>query len=161
MIRRPPTYTHTDTLFPYTTLFRSQRHDQIREINAVPPLPRFPVQRAARPHIIADVRDRDDRLVTALIGRIVVRRGPDRIVMVPRIDRIDGDDGQMPQILPLVLMQGQAGSGHRLFLDPLGKDMGNAMFVDGDQAEAAGREGIAQYVRDPRSSEGTTLHSST
>src|SRR3546814_3399547 len=28
MIRRPPISTRTDTLFPYTTLFRSQRHRQ-------------------------------------------------------------------------------------------------------------------------------------
>src|SRR3546814_3840520 len=27
MIRRPPRSTRTDTLFPYTTLFRSQLHD--------------------------------------------------------------------------------------------------------------------------------------
>src|SRR3546814_13584817 len=26
MIRRPPRYTRTDTLFPYTTLFRSHKH---------------------------------------------------------------------------------------------------------------------------------------
>src|SRR3546814_8156635 len=29
MIRRPPRSTRTDTLFPYTTLFRSIRHDWI------------------------------------------------------------------------------------------------------------------------------------
>src|SRR3546814_14826295 len=28
MIRRPPRSTRTDTLFPYTTLFRSTRHDR-------------------------------------------------------------------------------------------------------------------------------------
>src|SRR3546814_8612043 len=28
MIRRPPRSTHTDTPFPYTTLFRSRRQDQ-------------------------------------------------------------------------------------------------------------------------------------
>src|SRR3546814_2149658 len=28
MIRRPPRSTRTDTLFPYTTLFRSRRHDR-------------------------------------------------------------------------------------------------------------------------------------
>src|SRR3546814_14908911 len=28
MIRRPPRSTRTDTLFPYTTLFRSQRKDR-------------------------------------------------------------------------------------------------------------------------------------
>src|SRR3546814_20797932 len=27
MIRRPPRYTRTDTLFPYTTLFRSAQYD--------------------------------------------------------------------------------------------------------------------------------------
>src|SRR3546814_13238277 len=30
MIRRPPRSTRTDTLFPYTTLFRSQEHPRIR-----------------------------------------------------------------------------------------------------------------------------------
>src|SRR3546814_20201848 len=30
MIRRPPRSTRTDTLFPYTTLFRSQRQDRGR-----------------------------------------------------------------------------------------------------------------------------------
>src|SRR3546814_10835247 len=29
MIRRPPRATRTDTLFPYTTLFRSQRHARL------------------------------------------------------------------------------------------------------------------------------------
>src|SRR3546814_6578706 len=29
MIRRPPRSTRTDTLFPYTTLFRSALHDQL------------------------------------------------------------------------------------------------------------------------------------
>src|SRR3546814_12265852 len=30
MIRRPPRSTRTDTLFPYTTLFRSRPHDLLR-----------------------------------------------------------------------------------------------------------------------------------
>src|SRR3546814_20986295 len=38
MIRRPPRSTRTDTLFPYTTLFRSLSHDSI--------LPQDPVARA-------------------------------------------------------------------------------------------------------------------
>src|SRR3546814_20797885 len=29
MIRRPPRSTRTDTLFPYTTLFRSRHHDRL------------------------------------------------------------------------------------------------------------------------------------
>src|SRR3546814_7146459 len=31
MIRRPPRTTRTDTLFPYTTLFRSQRHVEAKD----------------------------------------------------------------------------------------------------------------------------------
>src|SRR3546814_21093678 len=31
MIRRPPRSTRTDTLFPYTTLFRSARHSHVNE----------------------------------------------------------------------------------------------------------------------------------
>src|SRR3546814_11186167 len=32
MIRRPPRSTRTDTLFPYTTLFRSRRHQPHRDL---------------------------------------------------------------------------------------------------------------------------------
>src|SRR3546814_15642688 len=32
MIRRPPRSTRTDTLFPYTTLFRSKRHAAVVEV---------------------------------------------------------------------------------------------------------------------------------
>src|SRR3546814_10382286 len=32
MIRRPPRSTRTDTLFPYTTLFRSRRYNQVRRV---------------------------------------------------------------------------------------------------------------------------------
>src|SRR3546814_16510884 len=35
MIRRPPRSTRTDTLFPYTTLFRSFHHRQVHEGNVV------------------------------------------------------------------------------------------------------------------------------
>src|SRR3546814_3045603 len=36
MIRRPPRSTRTDTLFPYTTLFRSGRDGTAREISGCP-----------------------------------------------------------------------------------------------------------------------------
>src|SRR3546814_16739436 len=42
MIRRPPRSTRTDTLFPYTTLFRSSCHTEIR---FTAPSQLFPVQR--------------------------------------------------------------------------------------------------------------------
>src|SRR3546814_19764568 len=39
MIRRPPTSTRTDTLFPYTTLFRSHStHGNSSRLQLVPPL---------------------------------------------------------------------------------------------------------------------------
>src|SRR3546814_2622520 len=41
MIRRPPRSTRTDTLFPYTTLFRSPRTLR-RDHHAPRPLPRLP-----------------------------------------------------------------------------------------------------------------------
>src|SRR3546814_19098544 len=34
MIRRPPRFTRTDTLIPYTTLFRSQEENWIKRFNA-------------------------------------------------------------------------------------------------------------------------------
>src|SRR3546814_13627450 len=36
MIRRPPRSTRTDTLFPYTTLFRSVGDDQVEVLHAAP-----------------------------------------------------------------------------------------------------------------------------
>src|SRR3546814_16206511 len=46
MIRRPPRSTRTDTLFPYTTLFRSGRHsiDAVRQCQAKLPLIRITTQ---------------------------------------------------------------------------------------------------------------------
>src|SRR3546814_1237348 len=53
MIRRPPRSTRTDTLFPYTTLFRSQ---PLREVAPLPPYRRH--QRAASP--VTRASDRAD-----------------------------------------------------------------------------------------------------
>src|SRR3546814_2884957 len=49
MIRRPPRSTRTDTLFPYTTLFRSNGND--RRIDAGQPDFRICPRHAARPNI--------------------------------------------------------------------------------------------------------------
>src|SRR3546814_6541150 len=49
MSRRPPVSTRTDTLFPYTTLFRSRRHRPVAQ--PVPlrlPDPRAPCDQAGR-----------------------------------------------------------------------------------------------------------------
>src|SRR3546814_2672582 len=49
MIRRPPRSTRTDTLFPYTTLFRSRFGDA--RTDADQPLPPAALARRARPRI--------------------------------------------------------------------------------------------------------------
>src|SRR3546814_9635493 len=46
MIRRPPRSTRTDTLFPYTTLFRSERHRRPRGGRVPRPRGRHPRARA-------------------------------------------------------------------------------------------------------------------
>src|SRR3546814_2465032 len=58
MIRRPPRSTRTDTLFPYTTLFRSA--DDRGRLGAAPPLPRrraAPAGRARRSRPPGNRRD--------------------------------------------------------------------------------------------------------
>src|SRR3546814_3131482 len=50
MIRRPPRATRTDTLFPYTTLFRSEANSSPRE-SACPRLASDRKARAARPDL--------------------------------------------------------------------------------------------------------------
>src|SRR3546814_10403884 len=60
MIRRPPRYTRTDTLCPYTTLFRSDRTRRPRHRARAPPAPPCPgppprpaaSRRAAAPKLI-------------------------------------------------------------------------------------------------------------
>src|SRR3546814_2117540 len=54
MIRRPPRSTRTDTLFPYTTLFRSSA----RDLRARLRLPDVPRQRALRGRLPARHLDR-------------------------------------------------------------------------------------------------------
>src|SRR3546814_881204 len=88
MIRRPPISTRTDTLFPYTTLFRSQKqpegHPEQRysEYNfplSIPNLHSFPIRISAysrygrgalRSLIVAhDLRARAERLRSAVDSR--------------------------------------------------------------------------------------------
>src|SRR3546814_18616870 len=73
MIRRPPRSTRTETLFPYTTLFRS--------------------------HVVGDVGDGHQQVPAAGILRIVVGLGEDGIVEIARIGAVDGDQRQVAQIL--------------------------------------------------------------
>src|SRR3546814_18770479 len=56
MIRRAPRSTRTDTLFPYTTLFRSMRDDLMAEEIEVDPFFRAPPLRAAEQPAIEGAR---------------------------------------------------------------------------------------------------------
>src|SRR3546814_20708378 len=61
MIRRPPRSTRTDTLFPYTTLFRSPRENHAERIERRPGLDRAAADHAAlrkRPRAAAGGRAR-------------------------------------------------------------------------------------------------------
>src|SRR3546814_13891606 len=62
MIRRPPRSTRTDTLFPYTTLFRSQR--LVVDMNLCPFAKRELVKNRVR-FIVTDAQT-EDQLLTAL-----------------------------------------------------------------------------------------------
>src|SRR3546814_1087945 len=53
MIRRPPKLTRTDTLFPYTTLFRSEQPNPVlRQVRALPEKPGVYIMRDARGDVI-------------------------------------------------------------------------------------------------------------
>src|SRR3546814_10381698 len=79
MIRRPPRSTRTDTLFPYTTLFRSVVLDQRRQYLLTEDLQPHAVRRRDRPHfdLVGGAGELDvppqDR-VDALAGRGVIGR---------------------------------------------------------------------------------------
>src|SRR3546814_11982987 len=67
MIRRPPRSTRTDTLFPYTTLFRSARHRHQLAILAVhvPRRPRLGEERQAHEPVVVEQWQQEARLVDA------------------------------------------------------------------------------------------------
>src|SRR3546814_16907493 len=99
MIRRPPRSTRTDTLFPYTTLFRSTRGRSDDEpgrpivaaavITAVVAAPDAIVARQAPRLIIASIAV----IERAILGALAVRRSPGRRVGPGRSGR-HGDGGK-------------------------------------------------------------------
>src|SRR3546814_18139086 len=80
MIRRPPRSTRTDTLFPYTTLFRSSLGD-----------PQFPAERVLETQLrrIAGQHEDDSRLP----GQALERRAGDVPPLLKRLVRIHHDHG--------------------------------------------------------------------
>src|SRR3546814_20898732 len=74
MIRRPPRSTRTDTLFPYTTLFRSKRgHLRRKEASHLEPSQGSPNFAACACDVACDRRERRaDRCPRALVGSTLV-----------------------------------------------------------------------------------------
>ena len=79
--------------------FGQHRDHAVGKIDRIAAFARFLVQAASRTDIERYVRDRDDGLVAPLS----IGFGPDRVIVVPRVGRIDGDDGDVPKILALLL----------------------------------------------------------
>src|SRR3546814_8950857 len=105
MIRRPPRSTRTDTLFPYTTLFRSDR-DQAVPIDigdmaraSAPPADRFD-QGSRRPlQAVAAIFDAGRIFILAAAqrvrdGPVAVRRDRAGNRGVPRLDQILAEPGR-------------------------------------------------------------------
>src|SRR3546814_17481373 len=97
MIRRPPRSTRTDTLFPYTTLFRSEESD-------------LAGQRAARKIFAERMREVLARIADAELGR--ARNGADGILDLD-IEPVGGERQAGDQ--PLRRDHGADGPGRRAF----------------------------------------------
>src|SRR3546814_8610703 len=76
MIRRPPRSTRTDTLFPYTTLFRSQRAGPEQQHRQRAPDLAFEMEHAMR-EIVQNRRERavDMPRLPAFVAEITDQRG--------------------------------------------------------------------------------------
>ena len=109
------------------------RHHAIREIHRVAARQRVAVERRTRPHIEGDVGDRDMDDVAALVVRIGIGLGMDRVVMVLGVGRIDGDERQVAPVLAAL----QRGGLCLLGLAQRGGREGlrNFVGVDRDQAD--------------------------
>src|SRR3546814_18629714 len=66
MIRRPPRSTHTDTLFPYTTLFRSELPLVVKDAQPAAALKSFLASYPGRVLVAADTAGRREALLEVL-----------------------------------------------------------------------------------------------
>src|SRR3546814_13583289 len=82
MIRRPPRSTRTDTLFPYTTLFRSFDALRIGEGHRIGFLQRSGRPRGAAP--LSAGRARAGHRGRRAVARFQYRRGPAQVKRAPR-----------------------------------------------------------------------------
>ena len=105
------------------------------------------VKRAARTDIVTNIRNRDDRVKAAGVG---IGGSPNGIVKVACIAWIDSNYRQMAQVFTMVIGNGQFPHALCLAFGRLRHFKRNAIFVNGDKAEAFGCKWVAKYLRDPR-----------
>ena len=119
------------------------RHHPVGKVGRVAPAPRLAVERAAGTDIGRDVGDRHPDHVAAGIGGIVVGLGVDRVVVVAGVGRVDGDEGQRPQVLAGAESERRA-AGLRLGHGRVREVVGDAVLVDGDERDRLRRRRVAQ-----------------
>jgi len=129
--------------------FRQHRHDPVGKIDTVAALIGFAIELAARTDVEGDIGDGDQCPEAAPVIRAVIRCRPDRIIMVPGIGRIDGDNWQMPKVFALLFRDGQLCRLLGLLDHGVWEVQRYFELVDRDQAERLGGERIAQYFLDP------------
>src|SRR3546814_5543652 len=116
MIRRPPISTRTDTLFPYTTLFRSERA-----------LALFMVTAAAAG---GELHDHSGAVLgdAGLHLREELRIGAGVLLGVAHVDVDDGGARLIGRVGGLDLLRGRDGDGGRVLLawDGAGNEIGRA-----------------------------------
>src|SRR3546814_7220298 len=129
MIRRPPRSTRTDTLFPYTTLFRSKRADARIDAFA----DRFialaqPFLRGRLEFLVGaeKVEEFGERALEADLGL-------DRLHLAP-----DARDLAEAEIVDMIGAQGQ----HRILLDEESVELGPAFHVDEADSLAGDGQGF-------------------
>ena len=134
-----------DALFQRADISREHlgqhRHHAVGEIDRVAALPRLAVEMATGADVEADIGNRDHRVEPAL----PVELGPDRVIMVARVSRIDRDNRQVPQVFAGLFGELQFGRARGFLKRFFGKDVRDAVFGNCNQAEAARRERIADH----------------
>src|SRR5204863_8272139 len=99
--------------------------------DAVALVARRPVQLRAGPDVGGDVGDRDPGDPAAGVLRVGVRLRIDRVVVVAGVHRVDGDQGDVAQVLAA---RGRRRLGRLGFrVRACGEAHGDAVGVDGDQ----------------------------
>src|SRR3546814_11659161 len=149
MIRRPPRSTRTDTLFPYTTLFRSSDGDEwlnrfgLQQQEVVAHLEALPDPGAARDVMGESVALRPARsdLGRAQLVESAISHGHEQVVVVRRkapLDLLERCDRQPGQAVLLQIAAVDRGAGHIV-----AAVLGEAVVRDlGDLADPADEEAV-------------------